>query len=60
MGEDDVHLWRVDLNALAGEEARWSELLSDDEKIRAARFHFAVDRQHFIAGRAWLRRVIAA
>jgi 4'-phosphopantetheinyl transferase len=34
--------------------------LSEDERLRAARFHFALDRQHFIAGRAWLRRVIAA
>jgi 4'-phosphopantetheinyl transferase len=53
-------LWRVDLNALANEESRWITILSDDEKARAARFHFAADRQHFIAGRAWLRRVLAA
>ncbi len=60
LGEDSVHLWRVDLDALAGEESRWSGMLAEDERVRAARFHFQLDRQHFIAGRAWLRRVIAA
>lgn len=58
--EDEVHLWRVDLNALATEELQWSGILSEDERLRAARFHFRVDRQHFIAGRAWLRRIIGA
>jgi 4'-phosphopantetheinyl transferase len=57
---DAVHLWRVDLDAVSGVESRWSSVLSEDERIRAARFHFEKDRQHFIAGRAFLRRVIAA
>jgi 4'-phosphopantetheinyl transferase len=60
LAEDIVHLWRVDLDAIAHEESRWSGTLSEDELIRAARFHFQLDRQHFIAGRAWLRQAIAA
>lgn len=60
LAEDIVHLWRVDLDAIASEESRWSGTLSEDELVRAARFHFQLDRQYFIAGRAWLRRVIAA
>jgi 4'-phosphopantetheinyl transferase len=60
LAEDIVHLWRVDLDAIAGEESRWSATLSEDELVRAGRFHFQLDRQHFIAGRAWLRQAIAA
>jgi 4'-phosphopantetheinyl transferase len=60
LDEDSVHLWRVDLAAIASDESPWSEILSDDERTRAARFHFPVDRRYFVTGRAWLRRVIAA
>src|ERR1044071_5738474 len=34
-------------------------LLSRDEKARASRFHFDLHRNRFIAGRAWLRHVLA-
>jgi len=57
---DEVHLWRVDLEATAGEEAYWLTILSTDERARAARFHFAVDRQRYTAARALLRQVLAA
>jgi 4'-phosphopantetheinyl transferase len=60
LAADEVHLWRVDLEAIAGEEAQWSNILSDDERTRAARFHFQIHRQYFIAGRALLRRILAA
>lgn len=60
LAPDEVHLWRVDLEAVAGEEAHWSTIVSDDERARGARFHFAIHRQYFIAGRAILRRVLAA
>ena len=56
--EDEVHLWRVDLEAIRGEESRWQKALSSDESTRAARFHFARDRQHFIAARSWLRTIL--
>jgi 4'-phosphopantetheinyl transferase len=55
----EVHLWRVDLQALSADELRWHELLSSDELTRAARFHFARDRQHFVASRALLRTILA-
>jgi 4'-phosphopantetheinyl transferase len=60
LGENYVHLWRVDLEATASDEARWSTILSTDERTRAARFHFPVDRQYYTAGRALLRQVLAA
>ncbi len=58
--EDEVQLWRVDLDAIGGEEDRWQKLLSGDERTRAARFHFGRDRQRFAAGRAWLRIILAS
>jgi 4'-phosphopantetheinyl transferase len=59
LSEDEVHLWRVDLEAVGAEESHWQTLLSPDEVTRAARFHFARDRQRFVAARAWLRRILA-
>jgi 4'-phosphopantetheinyl transferase len=57
--EDEVHLWRVDLEGIRADESRWQKALSSDESARAARFHFPGDRQHFVASRALLRMVLA-
>jgi 4'-phosphopantetheinyl transferase len=56
--ENEVQLWRADLDALAPQESRWQQILSADERKRAARFHFAKDRQHFAAARAILRLIL--
>jgi 4'-phosphopantetheinyl transferase len=58
--EDEVHLWRVDLEATGANESRWQKLLSPDEAARASRFHFPVDRQRFVASRALLRTILGA
>lgn len=60
LATDEVHLWRVDLDEVAGNEAHWSTIVSEDERARGARFHFPIHRQYFIAGRAILRRILAA
>ena len=49
--EDEVQLWRVDLEAIRADESRWQEVLSFDESARASRFHFPSDRQRFVASR---------
>jgi len=56
--ENEVHLWRVDLEAIRGDESRWRKLLSPDESTRASRFHFSSDRQSFVASRALLRTIL--
>jgi 4'-phosphopantetheinyl transferase len=56
---DEVHLWRVDLEAVGAEEARWQQVLAPDESTRAARFHFSRDRQCFVTSRALLRMILA-
>src|SRR5580698_659102 len=57
--EDEVQLWRVDLEAIRTEESRWQQVLSFDESKRASRFHFPSDRQRFVAARALLRTMLA-
>ena len=58
IAESDVHLWRVDLAAVADGEPAWLQVLSDDERVRAARFHFSRDRQRYVAARALLRTIL--
>jgi 4'-phosphopantetheinyl transferase len=58
--EDEVQLWRVDLEAIGGDESRWQQVLSSDELARASRFHFSRDRQRFVASRALLRSILAS
>ena len=55
LAENEVHLWRIELDAIAQAESRWRDVLSPDEIARADRFHLARDRQTFTATRAWLR-----
>ena len=56
---DEVQLWRIDLEAIRGDESRWQKLLSPDESTRSSRFHFSTDRQYFVAARAFLRIILA-
>ncbi len=58
--ENEVHVWRIDLEAVAAGESRWRSFLSSDELARADRFHFARDRQNFTATRALLRTLLGA
>src|SRR5580704_5169986 len=58
--EDEVQLWRVDLEALGADESRWRKTLSSDEFERASRFHFPRDRQRFAASRSLLRILLGA
>ena len=59
LSDNEVHLWRIDLDALRPSEVRWQKILSSDEAARAARFHFAVDRQRFSISRGVLRTILA-
>ncbi|MBE9008772.1 4'-phosphopantetheinyl transferase superfamily protein [Pseudanabaenaceae cyanobacterium LEGE 13415] len=55
LGANDVHVWQVDLDVTAFP----IELLSTDEQSRANRFKFEQHRQRFIAGRGFLRSLLA-
>lgn len=57
---DDVHVWRVDLEAARQAQPTLLAMLSPDELERAGRFHFDRDRLQFSATRAVLRGLLAA
>jgi 4'-phosphopantetheinyl transferase len=56
---DDVHVWRIALEMSETMLARLREILAEDERRRAERFHFEKDRRHFTAGRGALRILLA-
>ncbi len=58
LSENDVHVWRADLNLSALRIQQLAETLSPDEQQRAERFYFERDRQHFIVGRGLLRAIL--
>lgn len=58
--DNEVQLWRVDLEALAPGEIRLSQLLSSDEQMRARRFIVPRARQTFIITRGILRILLGA
>ncbi|HEX3764632.1 MAG TPA: 4'-phosphopantetheinyl transferase superfamily protein [Kofleriaceae bacterium] len=51
----DVHVWRVALDPPAERVAALARTLDDDERARAARFHFDRDRTAFTVARGALR-----
>jgi 4'-phosphopantetheinyl transferase len=50
-----VDIWRL---SLGGSQHVLADVLSDDERQRAGRFHFERDRSRFVRCRAWLRNVL--
>lgn len=58
LSENDIHVWRADLNIPAWRLKLVAQTLSSDEQQRAERFYFEQDRTHFIAGRGLLRTIL--
>ena len=54
----EIHLWRAKISRSA-KLARCSSVLSPDELVRAARFHFPEDSNRFIATCAAVRMILA-
>ena len=59
LADGALHVWQVNLDRSEDELGTFERILSADEIERAARFHFARDRQHYIAGRGMLRNILA-
>jgi 4'-phosphopantetheinyl transferase len=55
---DTVHVWRIALEAPAGQARDVSHLLTPAEQERASRFRFEEDRRRFQIGRAATRRIL--
>lgn len=58
LGRDEVHVWRIALQAPAEHVERVAALLDADERERAARFHFERDRTAFVVARGALRVLV--
>ena len=52
-----VHVWSIDLDLHSGPKA--SQMVSREDRDRALRFRFDVDRRRFLASRASLRSLLA-
>lgn len=55
LDDDTVHVWSAVLDASRERLDYYRSLLVEDERERAARFHFERDRNQYIAGRGMLR-----
>jgi 4'-phosphopantetheinyl transferase len=53
---DQIHVWLV--NFAEATAADFEPIISADERVRANRFRFAKDRNNFIIGRGFLRKII--
>jgi 4'-phosphopantetheinyl transferase len=58
MQVNEVHVWCTALNPGGAVVQDLSGLLAPDERTRAERFRFQRDREHFIAARGQLRRIL--
>jgi 4'-phosphopantetheinyl transferase len=56
--DDQVHVWRIPLNHSSQRTLLALEVLSTDERERAARFHFDKDRDQFVQARSALRFIL--
>jgi 4'-phosphopantetheinyl transferase len=55
---NEVHVWQVPLDLPAARSRVLWDFLSADERSRAARFRFDVDREHFVVARGTLRMLL--
>jgi 4'-phosphopantetheinyl transferase len=57
--DNAVHIWRVPLNQSFKRTLLSLEVLSSDEREKAARFHFDKDKNQFVQARAALRFILS-
>lgn len=60
LSEDEVHVWRAEVDLPAERLQRLETLLSEEERERADRFLVAPPRRRFVVGRGLLRALLGA
>lgn len=58
LGPRDVHVWRASSGAPQNRLGQYLESLSEDERERAARFHFERGRVNYVSARGALRELL--
>jgi medium-chain acyl-[acyl-carrier-protein] hydrolase len=58
LADDEVHVWRVQLDQPDERLEALRRVLAPDEVQRGERFHFEKDRRHYVAGRGILRTLL--
>ena len=58
LGKNEVHVWRASLDRASTEIQELMLYLSSDEKQRANRFRFLIDREYYITARGILRWIL--
>jgi 4'-phosphopantetheinyl transferase len=59
LSRKDVHVWRTGLDLPSRSVLELKETLTSDEKMKADRFRFGLDRNRFIAARGILRLILS-
>ena len=59
IADNEVHVWRAQLELPSSYVQRLRGILTDDELDRANRFFLEIDRQRFIAARGTLRSILS-
>lgn len=57
--DDEVHVWCAFLDHPVAQLQHLEQTLSEEEHVRAERFHFERDRKDFIVARATLRNILS-
>jgi len=60
LSNNDVHVWLTELDPLAECVQQMVQCLSENELVRAGRFHFKRDKKRFILCRAALRTILGS
>jgi 4'-phosphopantetheinyl transferase len=60
LADDEVHVWRVELDVLTPSAPHWLSLLSPEEQDRAHRFRFDRHRRRFATTRGVLRTLLGS
>lgn len=58
LAEDQAHVWSACLRGSPADFSAGLALLSEEERARAAKFHFEGDRKNFVARRSLLRAIL--
>src|SRR5436305_14189589 len=56
--EDEVHVWRASMEQPEATIQHLRQILAADELVKAGRFHFEKDRNHFIVAHGLLRTLL--